>query len=42
MLEHQEAERLAQQIDWTKVKTEKPPQSWYDEEVNPFEAEEKP
>jgi PHD/YefM family antitoxin component YafN of YafNO toxin-antitoxin module len=42
ILAHQEAERSAAEIDWTRVREiPRPPQSWFDdEEDNPFEPEE--
>ncbi|MCI0462066.1 MAG: type II toxin-antitoxin system Phd/YefM family antitoxin [Gemmataceae bacterium] len=40
---HQEVERLAAQIDWDRARAmPRPPQSWFDEEDNPFEPEEGP
>jgi PHD/YefM family antitoxin component YafN of YafNO toxin-antitoxin module len=40
ILAHQEVERLAEQIDWASTKTQRPPQSWFDDdEDNPFEPE---
>jgi hypothetical protein len=43
VLAHQEVERLAAQIDWTRSKALRPPQSWFDdEEDNPFQPEEEP
>jgi hypothetical protein len=39
----QQAERLAAEIDWTRSKALRPPQSWFDDEAdNPFEPEEGP
>jgi antitoxin (DNA-binding transcriptional repressor) of toxin-antitoxin stability system len=43
ILARQEAEQLAAQIDWTQMpKTHRPPQSWFDDDDNPFEPEEEP
>src|SRR4051812_46930722 len=43
ILAHQEAERLAAQIDWSRArKTPQPPQSWFDDDDDPFEPEEEP
>jgi prevent-host-death family protein len=43
ILAHQEVERLAAQIDWAQVSTmHRPPQSWFDDDDNPFEPEEEP
>jgi hypothetical protein len=33
-----DAEQLAAQIDWKKVPITPPPQSWFDDNDNPFEA----
>jgi hypothetical protein len=39
----QEVERLAAQIDWTRVpKTHRPRQSWFDDDDNPCEPEKEP
>lgn len=40
ILLRQEAEELAAQIDWDRIKTVRPPQAWFDEQDNPFEPEE--
>jgi hypothetical protein len=42
ILAHQEAERSAAEIDWTRAREiPRPPQSWFDDqEDNPFEPEE--
>lgn len=41
VLARQEVEELANQIDWERArKTLRPPQSWFDDEDNPFEPEE--
>jgi prevent-host-death family protein len=38
-----EAEELAARIDWKRlVRGERPPQSWFDDDDNPFEPEEEP
>ena len=44
ILAHQEAERAAAEIDWTRAKeSSRTPQSWFDDEDdNPFEPEEEP
>lgn len=43
ILAHQEVERRAAQIDWTRApKTLQPPQSWFNDDDNPFEPEEEP
>ena len=43
ILARQEVEQLAAQIDWTRApKTLQPPQSWFDDDDNPFEPEEEP
>jgi hypothetical protein len=44
ILAHQEAEKAAAEIDWTRTReVPRPPQSWFDdEEGNPFEPEEEP
>ena len=44
ILAHQEVERSAAEIDWSRTqKTLRPPQSWFDDEDdNPFEPEEEP
>jgi antitoxin (DNA-binding transcriptional repressor) of toxin-antitoxin stability system len=40
ILARQEVERLAAQIDWSRVpSTHRPPQSWFDDDDNPFEPE---
>ena len=39
VLARQEVERLAEQIDWKKVPVTPPPQSWFDDNDNPFEPE---
>lgn len=40
ILAHQDVERLAAEVDWTRSKPLRPPQSWFDDEGdNPFEAE---
>ena len=42
-LAHQEVERLAAAVNWTRSKALRPPQSWFDDEGdNPFEPEEEP
>jgi hypothetical protein len=42
-LERQEAEKCAAQIDWDRVpKGQQPPQSWFDDDDNPFEPDEEP
>ncbi len=38
-LAHQEAERLATDVDWSRSNALRPPQSWFDDEDNPFEPE---
>ncbi len=41
VLARQEVEQRATQIDWSRApKTQRPPQAWFDEIDNPFEAEE--
>jgi PHD/YefM family antitoxin component YafN of YafNO toxin-antitoxin module len=41
VLAWQRAEKLAAEIDWDRaVKTLRPPQSWFDDNDNPFEPEE--
>ncbi len=41
ILARQEVETSAAQIDWTQApKTLRPPQSWFDDDDNPFEPEE--
>jgi len=43
ILEHQDVERRAAAIDWSRLKSLQPPQSWFDdEEDNPFEPEGEP
>jgi prevent-host-death family protein len=43
VLAQQEVERLAAQIDWDRArKALRPPQSWFDDDDNPFEPEEGP
>jgi hypothetical protein len=43
ILAQQEVESLAAQIDWDRApKTLRPPQSWFDDDDNPFEPEEEP
>src|SRR5947209_1331367 len=43
ILAHQEVERLAAEIDWAQArKTLRPPQSWFDDDDDPFEPEEEP
>jgi hypothetical protein len=44
ILAHQEVERSAAEIDWTRAReTLRPPQSWFDDkDDNPFEPEEEP
>ncbi len=43
VVERQEAEKLAGQIDWNRGdKTLRPPQEWFDDSDNPFEPEEGP
>jgi antitoxin (DNA-binding transcriptional repressor) of toxin-antitoxin stability system len=43
ILSQQEVESLAAQIDWDRTpKTLRPPQSWFDDDDNPFEPEERP
>lgn len=40
ILAHLEVERLAAEIDWSRTKTLRPPQSWFDDEDdNPFVPE---
>ncbi len=39
---HQEAERLAAQIDWDRARPTPPPQAWFDDDDNPFEPEGEP
>jgi hypothetical protein len=40
-LARQEAEKQAAQIDWGRaVQTLRPPESWLDDDDNPFESEE--
>ena len=40
VLARQEVEELAAQVDWSRVaKTHRPPQEWFDDTDNPFEAE---
>jgi PHD/YefM family antitoxin component YafN of YafNO toxin-antitoxin module len=40
-LAHQDVERLAAAVDWTRSRALRPPQSWFDDEGdNPFEPEE--
>lgn len=42
-LARQEVEHAAAQIDWERApKTLRPPQSWFDDDDNPFEPEAKP
>ena len=39
----QKVEQRAAQIDWDRMpKTHRPPQEWFDDTDNPFEAEEEP
>ena len=39
-LAHQEVEKLAANVDWTRSRALRPPQSWFDDEGdNPFEPE---
>lgn len=38
-LAHQEVERLATDVDWSRSKALRPPQSWFYAEDNPFEPE---
>jgi prevent-host-death family protein len=40
ILARQEVERLAAQIDWEQAGKTRPPQSWFDDDDNPFEPEE--
>jgi hypothetical protein len=43
ILAHQEVESLAAQIDWAQApRTLRPPQSWFDDDDNPFEPGEEP
>jgi hypothetical protein len=43
VLAHQETERVAATIDWSRSRALRPPQSWFDDdEDNPFEPEEDP
>ena len=43
ILARQEVERLATQIDWTRAQeAPRPPQSWFDDDDNPFQPEEEP
>lgn len=43
ILAHEEVEKLAASIDWSRSKALRPPQSWFDDEDdNPFEPEEGP
>jgi hypothetical protein len=43
ILAHQEVEKLAAAVDWSRSKALRPPQSWFDDdEDNPFEPEEEP
>ena len=42
-LARQEVEKLANQIDWSRIpKTHRPPQEWFDDTDNPFEPEPEP
>jgi hypothetical protein len=41
LLAREEVERLAEQIDWDRaVQRRRPPQSWFEDTDNPFEADE--
>jgi hypothetical protein len=44
ILAHEEVERLAAEIDWTRARqTPSPPQSWFDDkDDNPFEPDKVP
>jgi PHD/YefM family antitoxin component YafN of YafNO toxin-antitoxin module len=43
ILLRQEAEKLAGQVDWSRLpKTQRPPQEWFDATDNPFEPEAEP
>jgi hypothetical protein len=42
ILAHDEVERLAASIDWARPGDLRPPQSWFEDEDNPFEPEEEP
>ena len=43
ILAREEAEKLAQQIDWDRARQAlRPPQEWYDDTDNPFLPEEEP
>jgi hypothetical protein len=43
ILAHQEVEKRAAEIDWTRSKALRPLQTWFDHEAdNPFEPEEEP
>lgn len=39
ILSRQEVEKLAAEVDWVQT-THRPPQSWFDEQEDPFEPEE--
>jgi ABC-type histidine transport system ATPase subunit len=39
LLARQDAEQLAAEIDWAKFSASQPPQDWFDDADNPFEAD---